>query len=125
MISHINEARTPKSRPVSRRSVTMARPFDADPDDLRRAIQRAVSSLSEDLRAAYSRRLVTALSELGLDVPAILYLSGVVELEPADLTPAEIAHLFRYLRLNVPWALVAPGDLLAGLENKKQARKAA
>jgi hypothetical protein len=103
----------------------MARPWETDPDVLRRVIQNAVSSLGEDQRAAYSRRLITALSELGLDVRAILYLAGVVESEPEDLTPAEIAHLFRYVRLNLPWALVDAGNLLAGLETRKETRKAA
>jgi hypothetical protein len=119
MISHINNARTKKM------TAAMARPWDANPDELKRVIQHAVSSLGENQRAAYCRRLVAALSELGLDVPAILYVAGIVESEPADLTPAEIAHLFRYLRLNFPWTLVEPGNLLAGLEIKREARRAA
>ena len=121
MLSHINDSRTPRNSLTA----LMARPWATDPDELGREIQKAVSSLSEDLRAAYSRRLITTLSALGLDVRAILYVSGVVESEPEDLTPAEIAHLFRYLRLNLPWALVDAGNLLEGLETRKETRKAA
>jgi len=121
MLSHFNETRTPRNP----RTASTARPWDTDPDELRREVQKAVSSLGEDQRAAYSRRLFTALSELGLDVRAILYISGVVESEPEDLTPAEIGHLFRYLRLNLPWTLVQPGNLLAGLDSRKETRRAA
>jgi hypothetical protein len=125
MISHISRARTHKRPALSLRTAVLARPWAADPDLLRRVIQDAVSSLSEDQRAAYSRELVRTLIELRLNVRAILYVSGVVELEPADLTPAEIAHLFRYLRLNLPWVLVDSDHLLAGLQHNKAGKKAA
>jgi hypothetical protein len=107
------------------RTAVLAQPWAADAELLRRVVQDAVSSLSEDQRAAYSRGLISALIELHVNVRAILYVSGVVELEPADLTPAEIAHLFRYLRLNLPWALVDADHLLVGLQNNNDAKKAA
>src|SRR5262249_55416155 len=101
------------------------RPWAADPEDLRRVVQEAVSTISEEQRATYCRRLVSGLAELGLNVRAILYVSGVIEQEPADLTPAEIAHLVRYVRINVPWALIDSRNLFAGLEQKKETRRAA
>lgn len=100
-------------------------PWAADPDELGRVVQDTVSSISEEQRAAYSRRLISILVELGLNVPALLYVSGVVEQEPDDLTPAEIAHLIRYVRINVPWALLDSDNLFAGLDHSRQTRRAA
>jgi hypothetical protein len=107
------------------RDAVLSRPWAAEPDELRQAVQETVSSLSEEQRAGYCRRLLDALAEQGLNVPALLFVSGVVEQEPADLTPSEIAHLFRYVRINVPWALVETDKILAGLVHKRVARKAA
>jgi hypothetical protein len=97
-----------------------------DPDVLSRAIQKSLSLLTDDQRAAYNRRLIRALQDLGVNVRAILFVSGVVEQEPADLTPLEVAHLFRYIRINLPWTLVETSTLFAGLEPRKELpRKAA
>src|SRR5262249_13746364 len=110
---------------MSFQSVVFGRPWAADPDELRSAVQKTVSSLSEERRASYNHRLIRTLNELGVDIPAILYLSGVVEEEPADLTSSEIAHLFRYIRINLPWVLVETERLFDGLGQKREAKKAA
>ena len=126
MISRTNRLKTIWSgSPASRRAAAITRPWATDPEELREVVQKAVSSISEEQRASYSRRLVSTLFELGLNVPAILYQSGVVEQEPADLTPVEIAHLIRYVRINVPWMLLDSRNLFAGLEHGKEARRAA
>src|SRR5262249_2311416 len=115
MISRTNRSKTFSSpSPACRRMAIFSWPWAADPDELGRVVQDTVSSISEEQRAAYSRRLISILVELGLNVPALLYVSGVVEQEPDDLTPAEIAHLIRYVRINVPWALLDSDNLFAG-----------
>jgi hypothetical protein len=48
--------------------------------------------------------------------------SPFAQLEPADLTPSEIAHLVRYVRINVPWALVEVDKLFAGLDHVRGKR---
>lgn len=120
MISRIGRAKTWGTSAVSMRAAVLTRPWAADPDVLRQAIQESLSSLTDDQRAGYNRRLTTALVELGLNIPSILYISGVVEQEPADLTPSEVAHLFRYIRINLPWVLFEAEDLFAGLGQKKE-----
>jgi len=126
MISRTNRPKIFLSTsPISKRTAVLARPWASDPDELRQVVQEAVSSISEEQRAAYIRRLLSTLGELGLNVPALLFTSGVVEQEPADLTPAEIAHLIRHVRINVPWALLDSRNLFEGLEHSKQTRRAA
>jgi hypothetical protein len=124
MITDIRKSNTRRST-LSVRTAILNGAWAADPDMLKRVVQEAVSSLTEEQRAAYGRRLIRTLFELGLNVRAILFVSGVVEQDPADLTPSEIAHLFRYIRINVPWVLTEANDLFAGLEQKRETRKAA
>jgi hypothetical protein len=107
------------------RDAVLSKPWAAEPDHLRQAVQEAVSLLSEEQRGGYCRRLLAALAEQGLNVPALLFVSGVVKQESADLTPPEIAHLFRYVRINAPWALVEKDKILDGLVHKREARTAA
>jgi hypothetical protein len=110
---------------MSVRRAVLSKTWASDPDELRRAVQAAVSSLGDERRAGYSRRLIRAFTDMRLNVRAIMYLSGIVEQEPADLTPSEIAHLVRYVRINVPWALVEVDKLFAGLDHVRGTRKAA
>ena len=79
-----------------------------------------LTSLSEERRAIYNRSLIWSLNELGLNVRAILFISGVVEQDPAELTPSEIAHLIRYIRINAPWALIDRSNLFAGLDHRER-----
>jgi hypothetical protein len=125
MRSHIVKARRLRRSEMYMRRAVLSRPWASDPDELRHAVQAAVSSLDRSKEPAICRRLIGSLAELGLNVPAILYLSGIVEQEPADLTPAEIAHLIRYVRINAPWALVEEDKLFAELEPRPETRKAA
>lgn len=121
MISRISRRTSSKQSAYS----VFSRPWAADPDVLRQRVQAAISSLSDDQRASYNERLIRRLIELGLNVSAVLFLSGVVEQEPGELTPAEIGHLFRYLRINVPWILGAD-TLFTGLYPKEErSRRAA
>ena len=125
MISNINESKTVRMPGMSLQPAAFGRPWAADPDELSGAVQKAASRLGEDRRASYNRRVISILAELGLDVRAILYLSGIVEQEPADLTPSEIGHLFRYIRINLPWVLVESDKLFDGLGQMRASRKAA
>ncbi len=122
MISRMNKAKTSRTTGISAAAV-LANPWMADPEALTKTVQESLLSLTEEQRAAYNRRLIETLGEMGLNVPAILYISGVVEQEPGDLTPPEVAHLFRYIRINVPWVLVEAEDLFAGLDQHKERRQ--
>jgi hypothetical protein len=123
MVTQTNREKTSRASAVRTRAAVLGKPWAADPESVRRAIQESLSRLPDAQRASYNRRVTEALSELGLNVPAILFTAGVVEQDPGDLTPSEVAHLFRYVRINLPWVLVDAEELFAGLDRKQFTRK--
>ena len=87
----------------------------AEPDALRDAVCKALSSITIDQRSEFRAKLLAGLRNAGLKVRSCLLMLGVSAGTAADLTAPEIASLIRYVRLTEPKALSAVTELLIEL----------
>lgn len=96
----------------------------ADPDILRDAVFKALSSLADARRADIRKRLLNELKRAGLRLRQTLLMLGVSASTADELTPPEIAALLRYVRLTEPGIMNAilpsVGELLTGAEPAAQ-----
>lgn len=76
-----------------------------EPDQLRDSVRKALSSLSADELVSWRHHLLSGLTEAGLNLGACRFVIGISGESPDSLTPSSIAHLIRYVRLNLPDAM--------------------
>ena len=108
-------------------------PAAIDPDVLRDAVLEGFSALTEDESCSVRDTLLRGLSKAGLNVGANLLLIGHLAPVADELTPPDLAHLVRYVRINRPGALAsirAPlGELMMSARTRQkrsqQSRRAA
>jgi hypothetical protein len=97
-------------------------PATADPDRLRDQVRRALLKLSAREWIAVRDQLLARLQQAGLNVSSSLFALGITAKVPAELTPSDMAHLVRYVRINAPENIPAIVGMLAALltpDNKK------
>jgi hypothetical protein len=85
------------------------------PDELRDEVQRTLSTLSEEDRAAWCQRLLDGLAQAGVNISATLFMLGLVASRLDELTPPDVAKLLRYSRINNPQTIEALAGPLAEL----------
>jgi hypothetical protein len=73
-----------------------------NPDDLKSVVRDGLVSMTIAERAEFLGALEAEMSLLGLDIRAYLIPLGIPGRSPEDLTPTEVGHLVRYLKINVP-----------------------
>jgi hypothetical protein len=78
-----------------------------DPNELKAAVRDALGSMEIPERATFIAELEHEMRRLNLDIRAYLVPLGIPGRSPEDLTPTEVGHLVRYLKLNVPQAMPA------------------
>src|SRR5262249_19655448 len=107
-------------------------PAVMDPDVLRRRVLQAFSMLRSDEAQRLRDDLLGGLTRSGIDVGATLLLIGCPADAPDNVTPPDLAHLVRYVRINRPAALTAVWDPLtrlmmvaAGRRPARESRRAA
>lgn len=106
----------------------MEDPTNLEPDALRESVREALSALTDDELASWRDQLLSGLRKAGMNLEACRFLIGISE-DPIDnLTPSGIAHLIRYVRLNLPEAMKVVagrlGELLTvSFENGTKARQ--
>lgn len=75
------------------------------PDALRDSVRNALSALTADELDYWRDQLLSGLREAGLNLGAYRFLIGISVDSIGTLTPSDIAHLIRYVRINMPEAL--------------------
>jgi len=90
-------------------------PWALAPDDLRDARGWTLSTLGEEDREAWCRRLLDGLAQAGVHIGAALFMLGLVASRLDELTPSDVAKLLRYGRINNPKAIEALAGPLAEL----------
>ncbi len=80
-------------------------PMNLEPDALRDSVRDALSSLSVDELASWRDHLLSGLMKAGVNLDACRFLIGISVNSTDTLTPSGIAHLIRYVRLNLPEAM--------------------
>ena len=90
-------------------------PAKMDPNFMRDAVRSALLSLPLDERARARDRILSSLRKAGLDLGTLLILLGINVKLADELTPSDLAHLIRYLRLTSAAKLDAVKPEIVGL----------
>jgi hypothetical protein len=86
-------------------------------DDLKAAVRDGLVALDMAEREEFIGTLEAEMRRAGLNMRSYLVPLGIPGRSPEDLTPTEVAHLVRFLKLNVPQAMPAIERALGGYEN--------
>jgi hypothetical protein len=78
-----------------------------DPNELKGVIRDGLANMSMPDREGFIRALEAEMRRISLNVRAYLIPLGIPGRSPEDLTPSEVGHLVRYLKLTVPRAMPA------------------
>lgn len=108
-------------------------PSKLEPDDLGESVREALSALTVDDLASWRDDLLSGLRKAGMNLDACRFLIGIYGDSIDNLTPSAIAHLIRYVRLNLPEAMKVVtaqlGELLIAsndhVTKNRQSRRAA
>ncbi|HKV38485.1 MAG TPA: hypothetical protein VJX67_04665 [Blastocatellia bacterium] len=102
-----------------------------DPTVLRDSVRNAILTFPQEERAAITARLVARLKEARFDLRSSVIVLGINARSAEDLTPSDIGHIMRYLRLTAQpvFAAITPSltELLGDAERtrNRQSRQAA
>ena len=83
----------------------VADPMNIEPDALRDSVRDTLSALTADELAFWRDHLLGGLRKAGVNLGACRFLLGTSGDSTDNLTPSDIAHLIRYVRLNLPEAM--------------------
>jgi hypothetical protein len=78
-----------------------------DPNELKSLVRDGLMALSMPEREAFIQTLGAEMKRVNLSIRAYLVPLGIPARSPEDLTPTEVGHLIRFLRINVPQATAA------------------
>jgi hypothetical protein len=89
------------------------------PDELRDAVRDSLLALKFDERAMLVDKLIAGLKKARLNLGAAAMLLGIQGETINDLTPSDVAHLLRYVRINNPAILACVKPQLNELLGKE------
>lgn len=78
-----------------------------DPNELKNVIRDGLSTLTMTDREEFVKTLETEMKRSSLNLRAYLVPLGIPGRTPEDLTPTEVGHLIRFLKINVVQAMKA------------------
>ena len=78
-----------------------------DANELKAVVRDGLVDMTIADREEFIGSLETELRRAGLNMRSYLVPLGIPGRSPEDLTPTEVAHLIRFLKLNVPQAMKA------------------
>lgn len=79
----------------------------SDPNELKSIVRDGLVSMNMAEREEFIQALATEMRRLNLKMSAYLVPLGIPGRSPEDLTPTEVGHLIRFLKINVPQAMPA------------------
>jgi hypothetical protein len=88
-----------------------------DADELKAVVRDGLVGMGMTEREQFIETLEAELRRSGLNMRGYLVPLGIPGRSTEDLTPTEVAHLIRFLKLNVPKAMSAVERALARYEN--------
>jgi hypothetical protein len=78
-----------------------------DPDELKKMVCDGLVAMTYEDRGAFIQALATELRRAGLSMRTYLIPLGISAMTIAELTPSDIGHLARFLKINLPRAMPA------------------
>ena len=94
----------------------MARPGQItkpDPTELKSIVRDGLVSMTMADREEFIQALEAEMRRVNLNMRAYLIPLGIPGRSPEDLTPTEVGHLIRFLRINVPQATAVVDKTIA------------
>lgn len=82
-----------------------ARWSTVDASELKELVRDGLVAMNATEREEFIRTLEAEMRRAGLNMRAYLIPLGIPGRSPEDLTPTEVAHMIRFLKLNVPQAM--------------------
>jgi hypothetical protein len=82
-----------------------------DPDELKSFVRNGLASMTLTEREDFIQALEAEMRRANLDMRAYLIPLGIPGRSSEDLTPAEVGHLIRFLKMIVPEAMPAVGQV--------------
>ena len=87
---------------------------EVDAAELKEVVRDGLVAMNVTEREEFIATLESEMRRAGLNMRAYLIPLGIPGRSPEDLTPTEIAHMMRFLKLNIPQAMPAIERSLAG-----------
>jgi hypothetical protein len=84
-----------------------------DPTELKSIVRDGLVSMTMAEREEFIQALESEMRRVNLNMRAYLIPLGIPGRSPEDLTPTEVGHLIRFLRINVPQATTAVDKTIA------------
>jgi len=110
-------ARNIHAKQMNRRVDTATVSWSAvDASELKEVVRDGLVAMNTTDRAEFIGTLEAEMRRAGLNMRAYLIPLGIPGRSPEDLTPTEVAHMIRFLKLNVPKAMLAIERALARYE---------
>jgi hypothetical protein len=88
-------------------------PSLSDPNELKSLVRDGLVSMNMAEREEFIQTLETEMRRNSLNMRAYLVPLGIPGRSPEDLTPTEVGHLIRFLKINVPAAMSAVEKAMA------------
>lgn len=79
----------------------------SDPNELKSIVRDGLVSMNMAQREEFIQTLESEMRRASLNMRAYLVPLGIPGRSPEDLTPTEVGHLIRFLKINVPTATPA------------------
>ena len=108
----INRTTRNVQRSIQSRNQTSSRTA-LDPNDLKSVIRDGLVSMNMAEREDFIQTLEAEMRRANLNMRAYLIPLGIPGRSPEDLTPTEVGHLIRFLKINVPKAMTAVEKAMA------------
>jgi hypothetical protein len=89
------------------RTLTTSRFGAASPDEMKELVRCGMMRMAIKEREEFTASLADELRRENITMSAYLVPLGIPGRSPADLTPTEVGHLVRFLRINVPQSIRA------------------
>ena len=100
-------------RMQSRNQVSTIGPSTLDPNDLKSLVRDGLVAMNMADREDFIQGLEIEMRRANLNMRAYLIPLGIPGRSPEDLTPTEVGHLIRFLKINVQQAMPAIEKALA------------
>jgi hypothetical protein len=108
-------AKNINNRRMTRRNEEVAVDWSAlDANELKSVVRDGMVAMSMTEREDFIGTLEAELRRAGLNMRAYLVPLGIPGRSPEDLTPTEVAHVIRFLKLNISRAMPAIKRAMAG-----------
>lgn len=91
----------------NRNQMAKTRLVTLDANDLKSVVRDGLVSMNMTEREDFIQALETEMRRTSLNMRAYLIPLGIPGRSPEDLTPTEVGHLIRFLKINVPQAMSA------------------